>query len=119
MATSKKILHEEIKNRYVSIVSAFLDEQGEEVLRTGSNKIAIPVTDSEGNEEFVEIVFKVPLGERGGDPYDGYGEAESYTLKLKEKAEKAKAAEKKKAEKIAKDAKKRADAEARKNEQGK
>lgn len=119
MATSKKILHEEIKNRFVEAVTAFLDEQGEEVLRTGSNKIAIPVTDREGNEEFVEIVFKVPLGERDGDPYDGYGEADTYAMKQKQKAEKAEAAAKKKAEKIAKDAKRRAEAEARKMEQGK
>ena len=116
MAVSKKILHEEIKTRYVSIVSAFLDEQGEEVLRTGSNKIAIPVTDKEGNEEFVEIVFKVPLGERDGDPYDGYGEAETYAMKVKAKAEKTEAAAKKKAEKIAKDAKRRVAKEAQKNE---
>lgn len=109
MATSKKVLHEGIKARYMEKVTTFfVDTLGEQVLRTGSNKIAIPVLDDEGNEEFLEIVLKVPLGERNGDPYDGYGEAESYTLKLKQKAEKAEAAAKKKAEKIAKDAARRA-----------
>lgn len=116
MAVSKKILHEEIKTRYVSLVADFLREQGEEVLVTGSNKIAIPVVDAQGNEEFLELTFKVPTGSRDGDPYDGYGEAESYALKLKEKAEKAAAAEKKKAEKIAKDAKRRMAKEGGKNE---
>ena len=109
MATSKKVLHEGIKARYMEKVAAFFaDTLEEQVLRTGSNKIAIPVLDDEGNEEFLEIVLKVPLGERNGDPYDGYGEAESYALKLKLKAEKAEAAAKKKAEKIAKDAARRA-----------
>lgn len=109
MATSKKVLHEGIKSKYMEKIIAFLsDTLGEQVLRTGSNKLAIPVLDSEGNEEFLEVVLKVPLGERNGDPYDGYGEAESYALKLKVKAEKAEAAAKKKAEKIAKDAARRA-----------
>ena len=116
MAVSKKILHEEIKTRYVSLVADFLREQGEEVLVTGSNKIAIPAVDAQGNEEFLELTFKVPTGSRDGDPYDGYGEAESYALKLREKAEKTAAAEKKKAEKIAKDAKRRMAKEGGKNE---
>lgn len=108
MAVSKKVLHEEIKARYMSVVCDFLREQGEEVLVTGSNKFAIPVLDSQGNEEFLEVTLKVPTGSRDGDPYDGYGEAESYSLKLKDKAEKAKVAEKKKADKIAKDNARRA-----------
>ena len=69
MATSKKVLHEGIKTRYMEKVAAFFaDTLEEQVLRTGSNKIAIPVLDDEGNEEFLEIVLKVPLGERNGDP---------------------------------------------------
>ena len=108
MAVSKKVLHEEIKARYMSVVCDFLREQGEEVLVTGSNKFAIPVVDSQGNEEFLEVTLKVPTGSRDGDPYDGYGEAESYAMKVKEKAEKAEASAKKKAEKIAKDNARRA-----------
>lgn len=108
MAVSKKILHEEIKARYMALVCDYFRAQDEEVLVTGSNKFAIPVVDSQGNEEFLEVTLKVPTGSRDGDPYDGYGEAESYSMKLKEKAEKAEASAKKKAEKIAKDNARRA-----------
>jgi nitrogenase molybdenum-iron protein alpha/beta subunit len=83
----------------------------EDVLRTGSNEIAFPVTDSEGNEEFIQIVVKVPTGSRDGEPYNGYQMAEDYSLKLKlqqEKAEKARIAKEKK---IAKDAQMRKEKE--------
>ena len=49
------------------------------------------------------ITVKVPTGSRDGDPYDGYGEAESYALNCKQKAEKAKVDAEKKAKKIARD----------------
>ena len=74
-------LHQEIRERYISTVTDFLTKNGDEVLRT----------------------FKVPTGSRDGEPYDGYGVAESYKLKCKEKVEKAKKSAELKAKKIAKD----------------
>ena len=68
-----------------------------------SNEIALPCVDAEGNDSYVVITVKVPTGSRDGDPYDGYGEAESYALACKQKAERAEADAKKKAAKIAKD----------------
>ena len=46
MAKSKKQLHEAIRNSFMTKVSEWLTEQGEEVLRTKSNEIAIPWTET-------------------------------------------------------------------------
>lgn len=104
---SKKSLHNALRAKYIERVSKFLADAGEEVLVTGSNEIALPCVDSEGNDEFVVIAFKVPTGSRDGDAYDGYSMAEDFKMKSAEKAEKAKAAAEKKAKKIAQDRKMR------------
>lgn len=101
MAVSKKSLHESLRKSYMDKITAFLADQGEEVLVTGSNEIALPCVDSEGNDEFIVLTFKVPTGSRDGDPYDGYSIAEDFKMKSAEKAEKAKIAAEKKAKKIA------------------
>ena len=104
MAKSKKILHEEIRQSFMTKVIEFLTEQGEEVLRTKSNEIAIPTLDSEGNDEWCVITFKVPTGSRDdGEAYDGYGMADEYVAKEADKAEKAAEAQAKKEAKIARD----------------
>ena len=88
MAKTQKVLNEEIKARYLEGVVEHLINCGEEVLRTGSNEIAIPVLDEDSNEKWLVLTFKVPTGSRDGDAYDGYSMAEDYEMKLKEKAEK-------------------------------
>ena len=104
MAKTKKQLHEEIRNRYLALISEHLTAQGEEILRVKSNEIAIPCLDEEGNEEFIVMTFKVPTGSRDdGEAYDGYGMAEQYAESVAEKEEKAKIEAEKKAKKIAKD----------------
>ena len=103
--TSKKSLHNALRAKYIESVSKFLADAGEEVLVTGSNEIALPCVDSEGNDEFIVITFKVPTGSRDGDAYDGYSMAEHFKMKSAEKAEKAKIAAEKKAKKIAQDQK--------------
>lgn len=105
MALSKKQLHENLRKFYIEKVSDFLTENGEEVLRTNSNEIAIPCVDEENNEEFLVLTFKVPTGSREGDAYDGYSMAQDYEMTIKKRAEKAKEIAEKKAKKIAKDAK--------------
>ena len=105
--TSKKSLHDALRAKYIERVSKFLADAGEEVLVTGSNEIALPCVDSEGNDEFIVITFKVPTGSRDGDAYDGYSMAEDFKIKTAEKAEKAKIAAEKKAKKIAQDKKMR------------
>lgn len=104
MATnSKKTLHNALRAKYIERVSKFLADSGEEVLVTGSNEIALPCVDSEGNDEFIVLTFKIPTGSREGDIYDGYSMAEDFKMRTAEKAKKAKVAAEKKAKKIARD----------------
>ena len=103
MAKTKKVLHEEIRAKYMKLLSDYLTEQNEEVLIVGSNEIAIPCLDSEGNDEYMVITFKVPTGSRDGDAYDGYSMAEDYAMKVREQNEKAEKAKAEKEKKIAKD----------------
>lgn len=108
MAKTNKVLNEEIKMRFLEGVSEHLTNVGEEVLRVGSNEIAIPVLDEDSNEKWLVLTFKVPTGSRDGDVYDGYSMAEDYAIKCKNKAETAKKKEAEKAKKIARDEKARA-----------
>ena len=61
------------------------------VLRVGSNEIALPVVDDDGNEKWLVLTFKVPTGSRDCDAYDGYSMAEDYQMKQTEKKIKAEA----------------------------
>ena len=103
MAKTAKVLNDEIKVRFLESIAEHLSNAGEEVLRTGSNEIAVPVLDEEDNEKWLVLTFKVPTGSRDGDAYDGYSMAEDYQMKQAEKEAKAKA----KAEKAEKDKAKR------------
>ena len=49
MATSNKVLNDKLRERYLSIVSDALSAKDEEVLRVGSNELALPCLDEEGN----------------------------------------------------------------------
>ena len=98
-----KATNEALRAQYIDMITKLLTGADEEVLRVKSNEIAIPCVDAEGEDSFVVITIKVPTGSRDGDPYDGYGEAESYEMGCKQKAEKAAADAKKKAAKIARD----------------
>ena len=101
-----KQLDEGIKLRYLAGVTEHLENCGEEVLRVGSNEVALPVVDDEGNERWLVLTFKVPTGSRDGDAYDGYAMAEDYQMKQAEKkrkeADKKAKAEKNKAKREAK-----------------
>jgi hypothetical protein len=125
MAKSKKQLHENLRAKYMQVVKDYLVEQGEEVLQTGSQEIALPCVDEEGNDEYIVITFKVPTGSRDGEAYDGYSMAEDYAIKVRQQAEKAEKVKAEKAKKIAKDeamrqqkAKAKAEREAAKAEGG-
>ena len=107
MAKTAKVLNDEIKVRFLEGVSEHLENCGEEVLRVGSNEIALPVLDSNDEERWLVLTFKVPTGTRDGDAYDGYSMKEDYEMKLAEKAAKAE----EKAKKAEKDKTKRAKAE--------
>ena len=108
---TRKQLDEEIKLRFLEGVKEHLENCGEEVLMVKSNEIALPVVDSEGEERWLVLTFKVPTGERGGDGYCGYSMAEDYQMNLAKKAEKAKVKEAEAAKKKAKAEKAKAEAE--------
>lgn len=105
MAVSKTILDNAIREKYINLIKDFLEKSDETVLVTGSNEIALPCVDDEGNEKYIVLTFKVPTGARGGEPYNGYNEAEDYAAHVKTKEEKAKIAAEKKARKIEADKK--------------
>ena len=86
---TRKQLDEEIKVRFLEGVSEHLSNVGEEVLRVGSNEIALPVVVSEGEERWLVLIFKVPTGSRDGEAYDGYAMKEVYDMNLAKKAAKA------------------------------
>ena len=110
MAVSNKALNDALREKYLELISKTMTEAGEEVLRVGSNEICFPCVDSAGNDKYVILTVKIPIGSRDGDAYDGYSMAEDYALKCKNKAETAAKKEAEKAKKIARDEKRRAQA---------
>ena len=97
---NNRILDNELREKILKTIMAFFSEKGEDIMQTNSNECAFPCVDSDGNDKWIQIVVKVPTGSRDEDGYDGYGVAESYQLKLKEKEQKKKEAEEKKQKKI-------------------
>ena len=107
MATSNKVLNDKLREKYLQVVGDALTAKEEEVLRVGSNELALPCLDEEDNEKFIVVTIKVPTGSREGDAYDGYSMAEDWEIKCKNKAEKEKKKAEEKAKKIKKDEKMR------------
>ena len=79
-----------------------LTANGYEVLQTKGAQFASPVVDMNGGERFIRVTLEVPKGDREGNVYDGYAEAQAFTADQAEKALKAEEVARKKAEKIAK-----------------
>jgi hypothetical protein len=116
---TRKQLDEKLKLNILEKVSTFLENDGEEVLRTKSNIIALPAVDEEGNDTYVTITFSVPTGTRQGDAYNGHEEAINYAHDVNEKAKKKAAKAEEDAKKAAKDkAKREAAAKAREKAEG-
>jgi hypothetical protein len=98
-----KNLDSKLREKWVECLCEILTKMDEEVIRYKSNEICIPCLDEDGNEKWVQFVIKVPKGSRDGDEFDGYAMREEFTMKQKEKEEKAKADAEKKARKIERD----------------
>ena len=106
MAKTQKSLNDELRAIYLERVHKCLSLE-DEVLVVGANELAVPVVDTDGNEKWIVLTVKVPIGSRlDGEPYDGYSAAEDYQLKLANKAAKAAEKERKAAADKAKRAKK-------------
>ena len=111
MATSNKVLNEQLREFYLNEIMDYFEDH-DEVLKVKSNEIAIRCVDVEGNEKWVVITVKVPTGaDKGREPYNGYDEAEDYAHKLKEKEIKAQKRKAEKEKKIAHDKKMREEKE--------
>lgn len=117
MAMSKKVLREGIKTQWMKKVLEWLKENEEEGLVFGSNKIAVPVVDNEGNEDWLTFTLTVPTGSRDGDAFDGYDMARDWEMTQKEKAERKIEKEKEKEKKKERDEKAR-NAKKKKEEEG-
>ena len=102
-----KQTNDKLRQDYFAKVVEYFKSIGEDVLRVGTATLAIPCVDADGEDNYVEIVVKVPKGSKD-EAYDGYALAEEYEMKAKEKAEKTAEAERKKKEKIERDNKLRA-----------
>ena len=100
---ANKKVNDALRADWTQAVAYWVKELGEDVLRVGTNQIAIPVVDSEGEDNYVEFTIKIPSGSRDGDAYDPYGLAQEYEMKQAEKKEKAAKAAEEKARKIARD----------------
>ena len=103
MATSRGTANAKIREACLQKVADYLRAQGEDVLQVKSNEIAFPCLNELGNEEWIVLTLKVPNGSRDGEPYDGYGEAESYRMKVDADAKKAQEAKEAKEKKIQRD----------------
>ena len=101
MATVKTLC-ESLRAFHLNEIIKIYESHNDEVLRTASNEIAIPVVDSEGNERYIVITVKVPTGSRDGDAYDGYAMAEDYAMKCAERKAKAEEKARKSAERKSK-----------------
>ena len=118
MAMSRKVLREGIKSDWMKKVSAWLQECGEDVLVYGSNKIAVPVVDAEGNEDYLTFTLSIPTGSRDGDAFDGCEMAKNWELTQKMNAEKKVQKEKEREKKKARDEAARNAKKVKKKEEG-
>ena len=89
---------EKTRKEIMEVVGLALEKYGSDVLVTGSNAYAIPAVEDK-NETAVKIVFSIPKGERGGNGYDPYEDAQAYKFKCDNKETKAKKKAEKKNEK--------------------
>lgn len=105
MTMSRKAEMEQLRAQAIEELTQVLAECND-VQRTKSNEVAIPVVGAEGNEYWLVYTIKVPTGaDKGREPYDGYAEAENYEHMLKEKALKKQKKAEEKAKKIEHDKK--------------
>lgn len=110
---------DEIRNKVMEAVSETLanpyDKFGYDVLETGSNELCVPIVNTDGEEGYLVITFKIPKGSRDGEEFDGYALAEDFKLKQEQKEIEAKEKLEKKLKKIERDKKIR---EQKKNSKG-
>lgn len=92
-----------IRKQYIEELLTYFrcegSSDGEDCGMITSNSFNFPVVDDDGEDGWVEIVVKIPKY----DGNEGYALREEYEMKVRKRAEKAKAQAEIKAKKIAKD----------------
>ena len=96
-----KKIGEFTKEKIMSVVKIALEKEGFDVLKVASGSFGIPALEGE-EETAVKIVFQIPKGERDGDGYDVYEDAQAYEFKCKEAEVKKNKKAEEKAKKLAK-----------------
>jgi len=91
-ATLENELRAEVMKVIVDALCNHFDlDPNKQVELVGSGEIAIPVTDSEGNEKYPKIKVSIPRGTRNGEggyiPYDGHEAAVAYREEKESKAQ--------------------------------
>ncbi len=104
---TETVANNKVRENMVNATASAFSAAGLEVLRTASNKIAIPSVNENGTEVYVVLTISVPKGSRDGDPYDGHAEAEDYAFRQSEKVRIAAERKAEKEKKIAADQAKR------------
>ena len=98
---AQKKVGEASRDTIIFHVVESLKAQDYEVLQVGSASYSIPIVE-DGEEGAVKIVFQIPKGERGGEGYDPYEDAQAFEFKREEARKKAQKKAEEKAKKIAK-----------------
>lgn len=96
-----------IREEHMKKAKEYYENLNMDCVQIANNQLAIPVI-HEGEEAWLRLTFSIPKGPRGGNPFDGYEEAEHYEDDQIEKEEKRKEKEKAKKKKIKQDTKRRA-----------
>lgn len=76
MATAKR-------NEVLEMLTEYLTDLDEEVMRESGNTIVFPSVDADGNELYVKITVAIPRGDRSGEAYNGHDAAQAYEDKQK------------------------------------
>ena len=99
----KKANSDKMRETYVNIVKSwFVNYMEQDCGMIASGTFNFPVVADDGEEGWIEIVVKVPKGTKD-EEYDGYARREDYSIKLREREEKARKSAEAKAKKIARD----------------
>lgn len=89
------------KLQVMEVIKTALEAAGYDVLKVGSGSFGVPAVEGE-DETAVKIVVQVPKGERGGEGYDVFEDAQAYQDKCEQAEIKRKKKEEEKAKKITK-----------------
>lgn len=108
MATAKR-------NEVLDMLTEYLTDLDEEVMRESGNTIVFPSVDADGNELYVKITVAIPRGDRSGEAYNGHDAAQAYEDKQKVIAAKREQRAKEHAIKVAEAKRKREAAKAKKD----